>query len=152
MAEEGAAAATESQVGRGDGAGRVRLLSVDRVALPRGGGAAAVLRRHLADGMLAASSVAVCLGGAQEAMALRELGVVGAVAVARKRSPPLAVAGNDRRLPFLDSSVDFVFAGAPSTTRRPASAHKSVANEQDQWARTHGVEKKEGGRGIDGHF
>ena len=58
MAEEGAAAATESQVGRGDGAGRVRLLSVDRVALPRGGGAAAVLRRHLADGMLAASSIA----------------------------------------------------------------------------------------------
>ena len=63
-----------------------------------------------------------------------------------------AVAGNDRRLPFLDSSVDFFFAGAPSTTRRPASAHKSVANEQDEWARTHGVEKKEGGRGIDGHF
>ena len=28
-----------------------------RVALPRGGGAAAVLRRHLADGMLAVSSV-----------------------------------------------------------------------------------------------
>jgi len=73
-------------------------------------------------------------------LALQELGVVG------------AVAGNDRRLPFLDSSVDFFFAGAPSTTRRPASAHKSVANEQDQWARTHGVEKKEGGRGIDGHF
>jgi FkbM family methyltransferase len=72
---------------------------------------AAVLRRHLADGMLAASSVAVCLGGAQEAMALRELGVVGAVAVAKERSPPLAVAGNDRNLPFPDSSVDFVFAG-----------------------------------------
>jgi FkbM family methyltransferase len=61
--------------------------------------------------MLAASSVAVCLGGAQEAMALRELGVVGAVAVAKERSPPLAVAGNDRNLPFPDSSVDFVFAG-----------------------------------------
>ncbi|CAL4913976.1 unnamed protein product [Urochloa decumbens] len=72
---------------------------------------AAVVRRHLADGMLAASSVAVCLGGAQEAMALRELGVVGAVAVARERSPPLAVAGHDRRLPFPDSSVDFVYAG-----------------------------------------
>ncbi|KAJ1297552.1 hypothetical protein BS78_01G385200 [Paspalum vaginatum] len=72
---------------------------------------AAFLRRHLADGMLAASSHAVCLGGVEEAMALRELGVVGAVAVAKKRSPPLAVAGNDRRLPFPDSSVDFVSAG-----------------------------------------
>jgi hypothetical protein len=40
--------------------------------------------------MLSASSHAVCLGGAQEAMALRELGVFGAVAVAKKRSPPLA--------------------------------------------------------------
>jgi hypothetical protein len=35
--------------------------------------------------MLAASSVAVYLGGAQEVMALRELDVVGAVAVVRKR-------------------------------------------------------------------
>ncbi|RCV45227.1 hypothetical protein SEVIR_9G440600v4 [Setaria viridis] len=82
---------------------------------------AAVLRRHLADGMLAASSVAVCLGGAQEAMALRELGVVGAVAVAGERAPPLAVAGDDRRLPFPDSSVDFVFAGrALDFSRRQA--------------------------------
>ncbi|CAN6313128.1 unnamed protein product [Urochloa humidicola] len=82
---------------------------------------ASILRRHLADGMLAASSVAVCLGGAQEAMALRELGVVGAVAVARERSPPLAVAGHDRHLPFPDSSVDFVYAGrALDFSRRQA--------------------------------
>jgi FkbM family methyltransferase len=72
---------------------------------------AAVLRRHLADGMLSASSHAVCLGGAQEAMALRELGVFGAIAVAKKRSPPLAVAGSHHQLPFPDSSVDFIFAG-----------------------------------------
>jgi hypothetical protein len=38
--------------------------------------------------MLGMSSVAVCLGGAQEAMALREFGVVG------------AVAGDDRDLPL----------------------------------------------------
>ncbi|RLN17018.1 uncharacterized protein C2845_PM02G28950 [Panicum miliaceum] len=89
---------------------------------------AAVLRRHLADGMLAASSVAVCLGGAQEAMALRELGVVGAVAVARKRSPPLDVAGNGRRLPFPDSSVDFVFAGrALDNTKRQADLASEAA-------------------------
>ncbi|CAN6320327.1 unnamed protein product [Urochloa humidicola] len=70
---------------------------------------ASILRRHLADGMLAASSVAVCLGGAQEAMALRELGVVG------------AVAGHDRHLPFPDSSVDFVYAGrALDFSRRQA--------------------------------
>ena len=53
---------------------------------------AEVLGRHLADGLLGPSSCAVCLGGAQQALALRELGVAGAVAVARRRSPPLAVA------------------------------------------------------------
>ncbi|XP_047066236.1 uncharacterized protein LOC124674239 [Lolium rigidum] len=72
---------------------------------------AEVLGRHLADGLLDTASRAVCLGGPQEALALRELGVPGAVAVARKRAPPLAVAGDDRRLPFTSSSVDFVFAG-----------------------------------------
>ncbi|WVZ56630.1 hypothetical protein U9M48_007126 [Paspalum notatum var. saurae] len=89
---------------------------------------AAFLRRHLADGMLAASSHAVCLGGVEEAMALRELGVVGAVAVAKKRSPPLAVAGNDHRLPFPDSSVDFVFAGrALDVSKRQADLASEVA-------------------------
>ncbi|XP_062213465.1 uncharacterized protein LOC133914365 [Phragmites australis] len=81
---------------------------------------AAVLGRHLADGLLAASSRAVCLGGVQAAIALRELGVVGAVAVAQKRSPPLAVAGSDRHLPFPDSSVDFFFVGrALDSSKRP---------------------------------
>ncbi|KAF8721384.1 hypothetical protein HU200_023096 [Digitaria exilis] len=92
---------------------------------------AAVLRRHLADGMLAASSVAVCLGGGsgvQAAMALRELGVVGAVAVAKEGSPPLAVAGDDHRLPFPDDSVDFVFAGrALDDSKRQAELASEAA-------------------------
>lgn len=82
---------------------------------------AEVFGRHLADGLLGPSSRAVCLGGAQEALALRELGVAGAVAVAKRRSPPLAVAGDDRRLPFEPSSVDFVFAGrALDSSKRPS--------------------------------
>lgn len=82
---------------------------------------AAVLGGHLSDGLLAPSSSAVCLGGAPEALALRELGVASAVAVAKKRSSPLAVAGNDRHLPFPESSVDFVFAGrALDSSKRPA--------------------------------
>lgn len=82
---------------------------------------AEVLGRHLADGLIAPSSRAVCLGGAPEALALRELGVSGAVAVARKRSPPLVVAGDDRILPFPAASVDFVFAGrALDSSKRPA--------------------------------
>jgi hypothetical protein len=52
---------------------------------------ATVLHRYLTNGMLATSSVAVCLGGAQEVMALWELGVVGVVAV-------VAVVGDDRDL------------------------------------------------------
>jgi FkbM family methyltransferase len=82
---------------------------------------AEVLGRHLADGLLGTSSRAVCLGGAPEALALRELGVAGAVAVARKRSPPLSLAGDDRSLPFPTSSVDFVFADrALDSSKRPA--------------------------------
>ncbi|KAL6902296.1 hypothetical protein ACP4OV_005172 [Aristida adscensionis] len=89
---------------------------------------AAVLGRHLADGLLVASSSAVCLGGVHEALALRELGVVGAVAVARKRSPPLAVAGSDRHLPFPDASVEFVFAGrAMDSSKHPADLAAEAA-------------------------
>uniref|UniRef100_A0A0E0EGH0 Uncharacterized protein n=1 Tax=Oryza meridionalis TaxID=40149 RepID=A0A0E0EGH0_9ORYZ len=82
---------------------------------------ATLLAPHLADGILSPTSRAVCLGAVQEALAMRELGVSTAVAVARKRSPPLAVAGNDRRLPFPDSSIDFVFAArALDSSKRPA--------------------------------
>ncbi|XP_047066125.1 uncharacterized protein LOC124674130 [Lolium rigidum] len=89
---------------------------------------AEALGRHLADGLLDTSSRAVCLGGAQEALALRELGVSGAVAVAKKRSPPLAVAGDDRRLPFPASSVDFVFAGrALDTSKHPSDLAAEAA-------------------------
>ncbi|KAL6657245.1 hypothetical protein ACP70R_005025 [Stipagrostis hirtigluma subsp. patula] len=90
---------------------------------------AAVLAPHLADGLLAPTHRAVCLGGAQEAaLALRELGVRGAVAVARRRAPPLAVAGDDRRLPFGAASVDFVFAGrALDSARRPADLAAEAA-------------------------
>ncbi|OEL15355.1 SNF2 domain-containing protein CLASSY 1 [Dichanthelium oligosanthes] len=89
---------------------------------------AAVLAPHLAQGILAPASRAVCLGGAQEALAMRELGVSAAVAVATKRSPPLLVAGHDRRLPFEASSVDFVFAGrALDSAKRPADLAAEAA-------------------------
>ncbi|EEC66706.1 hypothetical protein OsI_33029 [Oryza sativa Indica Group] len=69
---------------------------------------ATLLATLLANGILSPTSRAICLGAVQEALAMRELSVSTAVAVARKRSPPLAIAGNDRRLPFPDSSVDFI--------------------------------------------
>jgi SAM-dependent methyltransferase len=79
---------------------------------------AAVLGRLLKDGLLAASSRAVCLGGdIQAAIALRELGVVGAVAVSRKA------------LPFPDSTVDLVFAD------RALDASKSPADLAGEAAR-----------------
>jgi SAM-dependent methyltransferase len=92
---------------------------------------AAVLGRLLKDGLLAASSRAVCLGGdIQASIALRELGVVGAVAVSRKGSPPLAVAsGDDRTLPFPYSTVDLVFAD------RALDASKSPADLAGEAAR-----------------
>nr|TKW36663.1 hypothetical protein SEVIR_2G454300v2 [Setaria viridis] len=89
---------------------------------------AALLADHLAQGILAPASRAVCLGGAQEALAMRELGVAAAVAVHKKRSPPLVVAGHDTRLPFNTNSVDFVFAGrALDTAKRPADLATEAA-------------------------
>ncbi|KAL6896676.1 hypothetical protein ACP4OV_007248 [Aristida adscensionis] len=91
---------------------------------------AAVLAPHLADGRLAPSHRAVCLGAAaaQGALALRELGVSGAVAVAKKRSTPLVVAGDERRLPFGPASVDFIFAaGALDSARRPSDLAAEAA-------------------------
>ncbi|KAK3151352.1 hypothetical protein QOZ80_3AG0244790 [Eleusine coracana subsp. coracana] len=94
---------------------------------------AAVLAGLLKDGLFAASSRAVCLGvdGVHAALALRELGVVGAVAVATKPFPPLAVAaGNDDQtlLPFPDSTADLVFAGrALDAAARPADLAAEAA-------------------------
>lgn len=89
---------------------------------------AAVLAPHIAAGALAPASRAVCLGGPQEALAMRELGVAKAVAVGRRRAPPLVVAGGDRRLPFDSSSADFVFAGrALDAAKRPADLAAEAA-------------------------
>ncbi|CAN6220028.1 unnamed protein product [Urochloa humidicola] len=89
---------------------------------------AALLADHLARGILAPRSRAVCLGGAQEALAMRELGVAAAVAVRKRPSPPLVVAGDDRRLPFNSNSVDFVFAArALDSAKRPADLAAEAA-------------------------
>ncbi|CAM0145076.1 unnamed protein product [Urochloa decumbens] len=89
---------------------------------------AALLADHLAQGILAPPSRAVCLGGAQEALAMRELGVAAALAVQKKPSLPLVVAGDDRRLPFKPNSVDFVFAGrALDSAKRPADLAAEAA-------------------------
>ncbi|KAI5006591.1 hypothetical protein ZWY2020_033834 [Hordeum vulgare] len=46
-----------------------------------------------------------------EALALQDLGVTGPVAIAKRRSRSLAIAGDERRLPISDSSVEVVFTG-----------------------------------------
>ncbi|TVU33763.1 hypothetical protein EJB05_15570, partial [Eragrostis curvula] len=89
---------------------------------------AAVLAAHLADSILAPASPAVCLSGAQEVLALRKVDVSGAVAVAKKRSPPLVVAGDERRLPFESNSVNFVFAGrALDSAKHPSDLAAEAA-------------------------
>lgn len=57
------------------------------------------------------SLVVGTLGGGQEVLALKEIGVSKAVGVAKKRSPPLVVAGDVFNLQFANNSFDFVFAG-----------------------------------------
>ena len=85
---------------------------------------AEVLGRHLADGLLAPSSSAVCLGGAKQSLALRELGVAGAVAVARRRSPPLAVAFGWRERKREGKKPD---KGAPPRSKPPLTSATSAA-------------------------
>ncbi|KAK8459643.1 hypothetical protein SEVIR_2G180250v4 [Setaria viridis] len=59
---------------------------------------------------------------------MRELGVAAAVAVPKKRSPPLVVANHHTRLPFKTNSVYFVFAGLTlETAKRPANLAAEAA-------------------------
>nr|XP_034593485.1 uncharacterized protein LOC117855285 [Setaria viridis] len=87
----------------------------------------ALLADHLAQDILAPASRAVCLGGTQEALAMRELEVATAIAVHKKCSPPL-VTSHDTHLPFNTNSVGFVFAGrALDTAKRPADLAAKAA-------------------------
>ncbi|KAJ6822884.1 uncharacterized protein M6B38_385580 [Iris pallida] len=73
-----------------------------------------VFQDLVVDGFLSPSSKSLCSAtvSGQEVLALKEIGVPDSVGVSKNPSPPLVVsAGDPFRLPFVNTSFDFVFAG-----------------------------------------
>ncbi|MQM15036.1 hypothetical protein Taro_047973 [Colocasia esculenta] len=92
----------------------------------------AVFQDLVAGGYISAESKALCVdaGAGQEVVALKEIGVPGAVGVSKKKSAPLVVAGGDlSRLPFGNKTFDFVFSGHQTIERskRPGNLASEIA-------------------------
>ncbi|KAG6510189.1 uncharacterized protein LOC121974921 [Zingiber officinale] len=74
----------------------------------------AMLQDLVVEGFLSPAFKCLCVGSPSgyEVLALKEIGVSDAVGVARKRAPPLVVAGGDPlRLPFKNATFDFILVG-----------------------------------------
>ncbi|RWW61333.1 hypothetical protein BHE74_00031618 [Ensete ventricosum] len=65
-----------------------------------------------AEGLVSNASSALCIGArmGQEVVALRDIGVAGAVGMDLAPAPPLVVAGDFHAQPFPDDSFDFEFS------------------------------------------
>ncbi|XP_030466017.2 uncharacterized protein LOC115685142 [Syzygium oleosum] len=72
-----------------------------------------VFRDLASEGFLSRGARALCFesGSGQDVLALKEMGVAGAVGVSKKASRPLVISGRPHRLPFGDETFDFVFSG-----------------------------------------
>ncbi|XP_026665992.2 LOW QUALITY PROTEIN: uncharacterized protein LOC103721505 [Phoenix dactylifera] len=85
----------------------------------------AVFQDLLVDGFVSPTAKSLCVDTptGHEVLALKEIGVLDAVGVAKKKAPPLVVAGGDLlHLPFRNGTFDFVFAGR-SLDRSKRLAH-----------------------------
>ncbi|OAY73412.1 hypothetical protein ACMD2_10760 [Ananas comosus] len=90
----------------------------------------AVFQDLLAEGFLSPASRSLCVDApaGYEVLALREIGVPDAVGVAKKKAPPLVVAGDLLRQPFAAGEFDFVFAGRSlDRSKRPADLAAEIA-------------------------
>lgn len=104
-----------------------------------GAGAAVSLRNFyssvfqdlIADGFLSLSSKALCVETltGQDVAILRDIGVVDAVGIAKKSSPPMVRYSHPSRFPFVDESFDFIFSGnrGLERTARPVEFAKEVS-------------------------
>ncbi|KAI6675262.1 hypothetical protein NL676_003168 [Syzygium grande] len=56
----------------------------------------------------------LCVGSVagEDVFALRDIGVMDSIGIAKKASPPLVKSGALHRLPFRDDTFDFIFSGA----------------------------------------
>ncbi|PKA67118.1 hypothetical protein AXF42_Ash004610 [Apostasia shenzhenica] len=84
----------------------------------------AVFQELVVEGFLSPTAKALCVEplDGREVLALKEIGVADAVGIAKKKSPPLVIAGDIFHQPFGNYTFDFVFAGCIfDLTRRPAT-------------------------------
>ncbi|CAL9765014.1 unnamed protein product, partial [Musa acuminata subsp. burmannicoides] len=91
----------------------------------------AVFQDLVAEGFLSPASKSLCVDApaGYEVLSLKEIGVAGAIGVARKSAPPLVVAGgNLLHLPFKNGTFDFVFAGQSlDRSKQPADLAAEIA-------------------------
>ncbi|KAG5071098.1 hypothetical protein AAZX31_03G039000 [Glycine max] len=78
----------------------------------------------ISGGFLSPAAKALCVETptGRDVLALREIGVIDAVGISKKASPPLVKSGEARRIPFHDGSFDFVFAGDGALEKSPRPA------------------------------
>lgn len=90
-----------------------------------------VFQDLIAEGYLSPSSDSLCVGSpeGQDVYALKEIGVLGAIGIAKKAAKPLVVKGQPHQLPFGDDAFDFAFFGAGGLDRaaRPADFAAEIA-------------------------
>lgn len=73
----------------------------------------AMFQDLIAAGYLSQNSKSLCVETpiGQDVAALKEIGVVDAIGISKKASPPLVVSGHVQNLRFKDNTFDFVFCG-----------------------------------------
>ncbi|XP_078435450.1 methyltransferase [Wolffia australiana] len=88
----------------------------------------AIFQDLLNNEFLSNTSKSLCMDAetGQEVLALKEIGVVDAVGVSKKKSLPLVVAGNLFGLPFDNSTFDFIFCGHHTIERSPRPANLAM--------------------------
>ncbi|KAJ4979823.1 hypothetical protein NE237_010603 [Protea cynaroides] len=91
----------------------------------------AVFQDLIAEGYLSPNSKVLCIETptGQDVFALKEIGVLDAVGIAKKKSPPLVVSGQAIHQPFDDNAFDFEFSGLGALERsvRPHEFASEVA-------------------------
>ncbi|KAG5088968.1 hypothetical protein HKD37_01G001766 [Glycine soja] len=78
----------------------------------------------ISGGFLSPAAKALCVETptGRDVMALRGIGVIDAVGISKKASPPLVKSGEAGRIPFADDTFDFVFAGDGALENSPRPA------------------------------
>ncbi|XP_015950532.1 uncharacterized protein LOC107475419 [Arachis duranensis] len=98
-----------------------------------------VFQDLMAGGYLSPESKSLCVESpaGQDVVALREIGVVDAVGIAKKPSKPLVKSGEGKRIPFGEDSFDFIFSAAGGIER--SSAPVEFAGEVGRTLRPGGI-------------